>query len=139
MVVRAGIGHAEAQRDHVQETRLLGLDTLGTQVVPGMEDQFVLAGSERLALEDRRIAAAVVVGDDLVQANALLALQAKDLDADTFARSPLGGVEYVGSQASHGGCSSCRVVDCRDRTGCRSMKTVLAILAIHFKTFFVYI
>src|SRR5690554_8175968 len=79
MIVRAGIGHPEAQRNHIQEARLLGLDALGTQVVAGVEDQLVLADGEALALEDRRIAAAVVVGDDLLQANALLALQAKEI------------------------------------------------------------
>ena len=53
MIVRAGIGHPEAQRNHIQEARLLGLDALGTQVVAGVEDQLVLADGEALALEDR--------------------------------------------------------------------------------------
>ena len=62
MVVRAGIGKADAQRDDIEETRRRQLDAEIGVVVADGEVEFVDAGLQGRAFEQRRIATPVSVG-----------------------------------------------------------------------------
>ena len=62
MVVLAGVGHAETQGHHVEETGLRQRNAEAGEVGADTEVEFIDAGLEGIAFEQRRIAAAIVIG-----------------------------------------------------------------------------
>ena len=62
MPVRACIGDAETQHDAIDETRFGCLRAGRGKVIACMEHEFVFAGDEGVAFEQRRVATAVVIG-----------------------------------------------------------------------------
>ena len=50
MIVRAGVGDGEADRDEVEERRVGGLHAAAAKIVPDMEQQFEAADPRWLAL-----------------------------------------------------------------------------------------
>ena len=107
MIVRSGVGDAKAQHDAIHETRLGYLGTDRSEVVAGGEHQFVLACNERVALQQRFVAAAVVVGDGGFQRAARVDREREELDLDARAGTPDRGVEQMGSELSHSQFSLC--------------------------------
>ena len=62
MVVLAGVGHAEAQGHQVEEGRLRQRQPEAGEIGAEREVEFIDAGFEGIAFEQRRISAAIAIG-----------------------------------------------------------------------------
>ncbi len=80
-------------------------------------------GNERVALQQRCVAAAVVIGEGGFQRAARVARQREEFDLDARAGTSVRGVEHMGSELSHSQFSLCV---CEDRRQHRSSSTLAA-------------
>ena len=94
------LGHAKADRHDVEESRLRQLGSLAAQVVASFEDEFVFAGQELVAGEQRRIAAAVGIGGDLLEQGAHIAFDVEQRDRQPFSGLARCCIEDMGGEAS---------------------------------------
>ncbi len=95
-----GIGNPKAQRNPLEKDTRGGLCLL-VEIVTGMKEQLVFALPKGVALEKRRVAAAVGIGHGIAEVGAGLAVETKELDANAAARTSPGGVEHMGGQIPH--------------------------------------
>ena len=98
--MRLGIGHAKADRNLVQEQDLSVRLATFAQVVASEEDQLVGAGFELVRGQDRRIGAAVGIGDRLGDLLVGIAADAVQRDLDALRRAAPGGVQNMGREIS---------------------------------------
>ena len=86
MVMLAGLRDTEADWNGAQECRIRQGDADGLEVGAGVEPEFVFAGPEPIALQQRLVATAVVVGPHVGSALAPITVQAIEFDPDTGGR-----------------------------------------------------
>ncbi|MNN55608.1 hypothetical protein D3C81_1704930 [compost metagenome] len=101
MVVRIDVGNTEAQRHHVQESRIGQLRALCAEIVARGEFQFVHAGGKVGAFQQRLVAAAVVVGDHGLQGFAAIVDNFMESNRHPLSGRAGSGVKNMGGQASH--------------------------------------
>src|SRR5450830_1798292 len=102
VVILRRIGDTEGEGDFVDEAGGGQGDALGGEIIAGGEHQFVAAGAQGVAFQQRGGAAAVGVGDVLLQQAAFADGDGVQLDAHARAGGAAGGVEDVGAEFAHG-------------------------------------
>jgi hypothetical protein len=110
VVMRVGVGHAEPDRDHVEEERISPGLPRGAQVIPGGEVQFIRAGGKGFGRQNGAVGPPVIIrdhGDDLAQ-RALF--DPEEGDRHSGGRCAGGSIEDMGGQVSLGHDSSVPVV-----------------------------
>ena len=95
MVMRALVGKAETDRDDIEEHRPLAG---AAEIIAGMETQLIDAGFHRLAGQQRRVAAAVVIGLDRLDQQQGIALDPVEIDAQPPGRLAERGIEHMSRQ-----------------------------------------
>ncbi|MNH23546.1 hypothetical protein D3C79_834480 [compost metagenome] len=101
MVVLLLLVDAKAQHDNIQERLGRQLYTASAVVVASAELQLVDAGTVVVTLQQRRVDAAIAVGQGGVHQLQLLAFDTVQLDLDRAARAAMRGIQYVCGQTSH--------------------------------------
>ena len=91
----------EPQHDYIKERRLWQLYTPGAVVIASVEMQLVNPGTVVIALQQRRIATAIAVGQGAGDQLHLRPFNPIQLDLDSAARAAMCGVQNVCSQTSH--------------------------------------
>src|SRR5450830_145129 len=132
MVVILFSADAKAQNHHVEEGRLWQLHATGTVIVAGAELQLVHTAAVVVALEQRRVAAAVAVGHGAGDQLQLRAVDAVQLNLDGAAGTAVSGVQNVCGQTSHGVYAPPEV----SRSECRTFSGQRKSRRWRIKTFF---
>lgn len=114
----------EAQHYNIQERRVWQRHAPSSVIISSTELQLVHAGTVVVALQQRRVDAAVAVGQCAVHQFQLLAFDTVQLDLDRAARAAMRGIQYVSGQTSHVLVASCSNRGQKILDGTRSVPAV---------------
>ena len=98
-----GIRDSESDDDNVEKARIVEHGAPRREVIPDVKLELPFARRERIALEERRITAAIVVGRDLLNSAARRAGEQGELKRHAGRRQTASEVENVCRQAAHTG------------------------------------
>jgi hypothetical protein len=99
--VRGLVGDAEVEHHLVDERRIRQRGAARREIFTCGEHQPITAAAQRVAFEQRCVAAAVAIGHHVFHERVAVAEIAIERNPDARAGTAVGGIEHVRGQASH--------------------------------------
>ncbi len=110
-----GLGHAKAQRDHVEKPRGFGRGAACIQIGAGVEHQLVGADGELGLGQDLRVSAPIIIGHQAAQMCACITVDAKEINRKPSRRTATCGVQNMCRQIARHFAPLSRLIPCRPK------------------------